>query len=105
MALDQAEVTYLQYIRKQGGAYMADESTGHYISSQLGLSQTKFKEMHGRLIQRGLIAVPAGRDPFNGTNTSFRVSITSAGEAELKQPKQPAPVRKFVWWKPRTWWA
>jgi hypothetical protein len=105
MALDQAEVTYLRYIRKQGGGYAADESTGHYIASALGLSLTKFKEMHARLLQRGLIAASAGRDPFNGTNASFRVSITVAGEAALKRPKQTAPVRKFVWWKPRTWWA
>ncbi|HEV3417347.1 MAG TPA: hypothetical protein VG056_11050 [Pirellulales bacterium] len=105
MALDNAEVTYLQYIRKQGGAIVADESASHYLSSQLGLSATKFKEMHERLIQRRLIAVAAGRDPFNGANVSYRVSITVAGEAELKRPKQAAPVCKFVWWKPRTWWA
>jgi hypothetical protein len=90
MALDQAELAYLEYIRKQGGWIEADELTRHYLGGQLGLSPTKFQEAHRRLVQQGLISVPAGGDdPFNSSKSSFRVSITSIGEAALTGPSRP----------------
>ena len=103
MALDQAELAYLEYIRKQGGWYLANQLTRHYLGSQLGLSPTKFQDVHRRLVQQGLISVPAGGDPFRSTSSSFRVSITDVGEAALKRPKPAISARKCVWWNPRTW--
>jgi hypothetical protein len=105
MALDQAELAYLEYIRKQGGWYLADELTRHYLGSQLGLSPIKFQEVHRRLVQQGLISVPVGGDPINKMNSSFRVSITAVGEAALKRPKAAISARKCVWWNPWTWWS
>jgi DNA-binding MarR family transcriptional regulator len=103
MALDQAELAYLEYIRKQGGGYVPDELTRHYLGSQLGLSPTKFQEAHQKLVQQGLISVSAGGDPFNSSKSSLRVSITSIGEAALKRPKPAISARKRVWWNPWTW--
>jgi hypothetical protein len=103
MALDQAERAYLECIRKQGGWYEADELTRHYLGSQLGLSPTKFQEVHRSLVQRGLISVAAGGDSFNKSNASFRVSITGIGEAALKRPNSAISARKRVWWNPWTW--
>lgn len=104
MALDQAERAYLVYIRKLGGWYVPDDLTRHYLGSQLGLSPTEFQEVHRRLIQRGLVSASAEGAPFNKSDSSSRISITSAGEAALKQ-KAAASTRKRVWWNPRSWWA
>jgi DNA-binding MarR family transcriptional regulator len=104
MALNQAERAYLEYIRKLGGWYLADELTRHYLGSQLGLSPADFQEMHRRLVKRGLISASADGAQYNKTDSSTRVSITGAGEAALKQTKAASSARKSVWWNPWSWW-
>jgi hypothetical protein len=105
MALNQAERAYLEYIRKVGGWYVADELTRHYLGSQLGLSPAEFQEMHRGLVRRGLISAPAEGPQFNKTDSGSRISITGAGEAELKQPKAAKSARKRAWWNPWSWWS
>jgi hypothetical protein len=105
--INQTEFAYLEYIHKQGGSYMADDLTRHYLGSRFGLSAAKFQEMHGRLVEKHLLAVASEADPLNSTASSasdFRVSITQIGEKALKRPKTALPVRTSAWWNPRTWW-
>jgi hypothetical protein len=104
MLLNQAEFAYLEYIRKSGGWYLADDLTRHYLGSRFGLSAAKFQEMHHRLVEQDLLAVASGEDPFNRMAMSVRVSITYVGEKTLKRPISAILARKRNWWNPRTWW-
>ena len=104
MLLNQAEFAYLEYIRKSGGWYLADELTRHYLGSRFGLSAVKFQEMHRRLVERDVLAVASAENSLDSMPSSVRVSITHVGEKALKRPKSAISARKRHWWNPRTWW-